>query len=192
VWESFGQRQVEVPRGRFWRFFALKTRYVDLADWCERRGELGVVREGYVVAQHRLRVRAVAPRVVPHTQALAAITVGNLPARSLKLPSLPSQPVILTKPSHTSVKIFPPGSKVSDRPHSATARRNRIRSARIEGTPPHASYARIPRAPRRAADRSSDSELRSESEKSERKQGETSGDTRVRVNRDGAAPIGQR
>ena len=111
--------------------------------------------------------------------------------RSLKLPSLPSQPVI-TKPSHTFVKIFPPGSKVSHRPHSATARRNRIRSARIEGTPPHASYARIPRAPRRAADRSSDSELRSESEKSERKQGETSGDTRVRVNRDGAAPIGQR
>ena len=112
--------------------------------------------------------------------------------RSLKLPSLPSQPVILTKPSHTSVQIFPPGSKVAHRPHSATARRNRIRSARIEGTPPHASYARIPRAPRRAADRSSDSELRSESEKSERKQGETSGDTRVRVNRDGAAPIGQR
>ena len=112
--------------------------------------------------------------------------------RSLKLPSLPSQPVIITKPGHTSVKIFRPGSKVSHRPHSATARRNRIRSARIEGTPPHASYARIPRAPRRAADRSSDSELRSESEKSERKQGETSGDTRVRVNRDGAAPIGQR
>ena len=95
---TFGQRQVEVPRRRrpiaswhddarrlspFFGFSAVGSRrHVALRR--ELGGDAGVVLERRVVGQHAPDVVAVAPRVVPHSQSLAARAVRVFPRRVSK------------------------------------------------------------------------------------------------------------
>ena len=94
-----GQRQVEVPRRRrpiavavhddavgsrrFLGFSAVGSR-LDVALRRELGGDAGVVLERRVVGQHAPDVVAVAPRVVPHSQSLAARAVRVFPRRVSK------------------------------------------------------------------------------------------------------------